>query len=140
MSPMQGNDSLLLDLVKDLSREMKDLTAKAGKLDVLDDRTARLSSTVDNLMDLFQDLPDTYLSKDEYERKGNTDKIAAVTKELADFKVQFEKELRELTKEAGNESKSTAKEINAVYVGVMAVIISLLSTGLFFALQHAFPH
>lgn len=129
-------DALLIELLKSI----KELNSKIVKLDVLEQRILTLSSIVDRSADLLSRLPDQYLSKADYQHKGITDKMQAVQKDLADFKLTVEKSFREATEKTKEEEKKGLSNINSVYIAVFSVIISLLSSGLFFALQQLFRH
>lgn len=129
-------DALLIELLKSI----KELNSKIVKLDVLEQRILTLSSIVDRSADLLSRLPDQYLSKADYQHKGITDKMQAVQKDLADFKLTVEKSFREATEKTKEEEKKGLSNINNVYIAVFSVIISLLSSGLFFALQQLFHH
>lgn len=129
-------DALLIELLKSI----KELNSKIVKLDVLEQRILTLSSIVDRSADLLSRLPDQYLAKADYQHKGITDKMQAVQKDLADFKLTVEKSFREATEKTKEEEKKGLSNINSVYIAVFSVIISLLSSGLFFALQQLFRH
>lgn len=129
-------DALLIELLKSI----KELNSKIVKLDVLEQRILTLSSIVDRSADLLSRLPDQYLAKADYQHKGITDKLQAVQKDLADFKLTVEKSFREATEKTKEEEKKGLSNINSVYIAVFSVIISLLSSGLFFALQQLFRH
>lgn len=129
-------DALLIELLKSI----KELNSKIVKLDVLEQRILTLSSIVDRSADLLSRLPDQYLAKADYQHKGITDKMQAVQKDLADFKLAVEKSFREATEKTKEEEKKGLSNINSVYIAVFSVIISLLSSGLFFALQQLFRH
>lgn len=136
MIDQTDKDALLIELLKSI----KELNSKIVKLDVLEQRILTLSSIVDRSADLLSRLPDQYLSKADYQHKGITDKMQAVQKDLADFKLTVEKSFREATEKTKEEEKKGLSNINNVYIAVFSVIISLLSSGLFFALQQLFRH
>lgn len=136
MMDQTDKDALLIELLKSI----KELNSKIVKLDVLEQRILTLSSIVDRSADLLSRLPDQYLAKADYQHKGITDKMQAVQKDLADFKLTVEKSFREATEKTKEEEKKGLSNINSVYIAVFSVIISLLSSGLFFALQQLFRH
>lgn len=136
MMDQTDKDALLIELLKSI----KELNSKIVKLDVLEQRILTLSSIVDRSADLLSRLPDQYLAKADYQHKGITDKMQAVQKDLADFKLTVEKSFREATEKTKEEEKKGLSNINNVYIAVFSVIISLLSSGLFFALQQLFRH
>lgn len=127
-------DTLLLELLKSI----KELNSKIVKLDVLEQRILTLSNIVDRSSDLLSRLPDQYLSKADYQHKGMTDKLQAIQKDMAEFKVSVEKTFREVTEKTKEEEKKGMSNVNSVYIAVFSIIISLLSSGLFFALQQIF--
>jgi hypothetical protein len=123
-----------------LLKEIKELNSKIFKLDVLEQRILTLSNIVDRSSDLLSRLPDQYLSKADYQRKNTTDKMQAIQKDLAEFKIEVEKSFREVSEKAKDSEKSNILGMNNVQVAIFSIIISLLSSGLFFALQLVFHH
>lgn len=120
------------------SQVMQQILQKVGKLDVVEQRVADIADDIREVKSSVTNM----LPRMEYERKNITGKLAAVQKELSDFKLSVNDRIEAKIKEALDARDSTNdrwyQRINARTALVFGAALAVLTTLLSFTLNHFF--
>lgn len=129
---------------KDDETLVKQIFDRLGKLDVLEQRISdmkeRITEDIKSLRDDVKSIKSEMITRSEYDRKGNTGKLAALQRELSDFKSSIKDYINEQVENASKKSETSADkkwyQANGWITFLVTTLVSLLTTTIFFLLSH----